>query len=93
MIHKLEPGSQKELGHDITLFLSLAALVVTVCSLVFIFANLGDLRTIIFMKYMDHSLVSATCTVVGVLGMFCLCCGLAKVVFRSGYKQFSKKGF
>ena len=81
-------GFQNALRDDTPLFLSIAALVVTASSLAYISANFGELKTIIFMEYINHSLVSATLAVVGVLGMFCLCCGLAKVVFRSGYKQF-----
>ena len=86
-------GFQNAFRDDTPLFLAIAALVVTASSLAYISANFGELKTIIFMKYINHSLVSATCAVAGVLGMFCLCCGLAKVVFRSGYKQFSRKGF
>jgi len=39
----------------------------------------------------NHFQPPATLQVSGVLGVFCW--GLARVVFRSGYKQFSKKGF
>lgn len=85
--------SKNCLHNDTPLFLAIGAWIVTASSLAFISANLGELKAIIFIEYMDHSLVPAICTVVGVLGMFCLCCGLAKVVFKSGYKQFTKKGF
>jgi len=81
-------GFQNGLRHDTPLFMAIAALAVTAGSLSYISANLGDFQTILFKEHMDHSLISATLAVVGVLGMFCLCCGLAKVVFKSGYKQF-----
>lgn len=92
MNNKIKTGLQNNYS-DAPLFLAITAWVITAGSLVYVFANLGTLRAIIFTQYLNHSLVSATCLVLGVLGMFCLCCALAKVVFRSGYKQFSKKGF
>ena len=89
MIQEFQNGLHK----DMPLVLVIAAWVVTAGSLVYVFASLGELKAIIFMEYINHSLVSPTSAVVGVSGMFCLFCALAKVVFRSGYKQFSKKGF
>ena len=86
-------GFQNGLRDDIPLFLAIAAWVVNAGSLVYVFANLGELKAIVFMEYTNHYPVSLASAVAGVLGMFCLCCGLAKVVFRSGYKQFFKKGF
>ena len=81
-------GFQNALRDDTPLFLDIGAWVVTAGSLGYVFANLGELKAIIFMEYINHSLVSAILAVVGVSGIFCLCCGLAKVVFSSGYKQF-----
>lgn len=93
MNNKMQRDPQIYLRNDVPLFMAMAAWAVSASSLAYISANFGKLKAITFMEYINHSLVSVTCTVVGVLGMFCLCCGLAKVVFRSGYKQFSKKGF
>jgi hypothetical protein len=93
MSNKVRPIFANFLRDDALLLLAIAAWAVTASSLVYISANLGELKAIIFTKHMDHSPVSATSVVTGVLGMFCLCCRVAKVVFRSGYKQFSKKGF
>lgn len=93
MSNNIHPASLTCWGNDASLFLAIAAWMITAGSLGYVFANLGSLWTIIFKQHFNHSLVSATCTVVGVLGMFCLCCGLAKVVFKSGYTKFSKKGF
>jgi hypothetical protein len=93
MRNRIQTDFINSFGDDVSLFLVIAAWVVAAGSLVYVFANLGELKAIIFMEYINHSLVSATCTVVGVLGMFCLCCDLAKVVFKSGYTKFSKKGF
>jgi len=93
MSNKIHQAFPNYLCNDIPLFLAMAAWVITAGLLVYVFANLGTLRAIIFTQYLNHSLVSATCLVLGVLGMFCLCWDLAKVVFRSGYKKFSKKGF
>lgn len=89
MIH----DSQNRLRNDAPLFLAIGAWIVTASSLAYVFANLGELEAILFKEHMDHSLISTTLAVVGVLAMFCLCCGLAKAVSKSGYKQFSKKGF
>src|SRR3990167_9426773 len=74
------------LRDDTPLFLVIAPWLVTAGSLVYVFANLGELKAIIFMEYINHYPVSPASAVAGVLGMFCLCCGLAKVIFRSGYK-------
>ena len=81
MNNRIQPNFINNLGDDVSLFVSL-----------------GDLKAIVFMNYRDHSLrdyalVPTICTVVGVLGIVCLCCSLAKVVFNSCYKKLSKKGF
>lgn len=93
MSNNIQPASRTCWENDASLFLALTAWMVTAGSLAYVFANLGSLRTIIYKEHFNHSLVSATCAVVGVLGMLCLCCDLAKVVFKSGYTKFSKKGF
>lgn len=93
MSNNIQPASRTYWENDASLFLALAAWMVTAGSLGYVFANLGSLWTIIFKEHFNHFLVSANCAVVGVLGMFCLCCGLAKVVFKFGYTKFSKKGF
>lgn len=93
MSNKVHPIFANFLRDDALLLLVRAVWVVTASSLAYILAYLGEHKAIIFMEHTDHSLVSATSAVAGVLGMFCFCCCLAKVVFRSGYKELLKKGF